>query len=265
MMIDVAQARRDLTDDDVGFFVVRQLYTPAEIDAYRETCERFMRSSKRIQQRIITDSIEDYVHPRSHDQHERTVRIYQHFHNHRDDMVGRLLDRAITIRNQIEEVWLSDDVYRSEKETLLDYVIVTHYYGNKGLLTKHADYDGPAPRPLVQFWVALSTPGKDYQGGNLVLYSKSGRARRVETDLSIHKGDAVIFDKSLPHEVELTEVSGAGALGRWSVLIGARAPRDSRMSAAKKRWLYGPPLYPLLAWGSRTLKRLRAEPDSSRR
>jgi hypothetical protein len=84
-----------------------------------------------------------------------------------------------------------------------------------------------------------------------VRYSKNGRSRRVETGFNIHKGDSVIFDKSLPHEVELTQVAGKGAQGRWTVLIGARAPRDTVGSAARRRWLYGPPLYPILSFGSR--------------
>lgn len=261
MKIDVVQARRDLIDKDKGFVVVRSLYSSAEVDAYRDACERFMATSKRIQRRIIADTMEDYVHPRSHDEHERTVRLYQYFHNHRGDMIGRFLERAMTIRDSIEEEWMDDETYRAEKQSLLDYVIVTHYYGDKGLLTKHSDYDGPAPRPLVQFWVALSEPGKDYVNGNLVLYSKNGRSRRAETDLELHKGDALIFDKSLPHEVELTQIADEGSLGRWSVLIGARAPRDSALAAFRKRWLYGPPLYPFLAWGSRTLKRLGIGPS----
>lgn len=255
-MIDVERARSELLDDDKGFYVIKNLYTEEEVDAYRRACERFVREGTRIHERIISDRIKDYVHPRSHDQEERTARIYQYFHNHRGDMIGRLFDRAITIRNLLEKGWLGNPVYRSEHEMLFDYVIVTQYYGNKGMLTKHQDYAGPAPLPLIQFWVALSEPGRDYQGGNLVLYSRNGRSRRVETDLDMHKGDALIFDKSLFHEVELTRVAGEGALGRWTVLIGARAPRDTFWRAAKKRWLYGPPLYPVLRWGSSIKKRL---------
>jgi hypothetical protein len=256
-VIDTTVVRRDLLDNGKGFFVLEGLYSADQIDAYREACDSFIRRGKRIHERIMTDTMEDYVHPRSHDREERTVRIYQYFHNHRDDMIGEFLNRAMLIRNQIEEAWLDNAVYRCEKETLLDYAIVTHYYGNKGMLPKHQDYDGPAPFPLVQFWVALAQPGKDYEGGNLVLYSRNGRSRRVEMELGIRKGDALVFDKTLPHEVELTRVAGAGARGRWTVLIGARAPRDTVWSAARKRWLYGPPLYPLLSWGARELKRLR--------
>ena len=257
-MISVEEARHDLLDPARGFFVIHNLFSKEEISRYRQTCEQFMGRAKRIQERIITNSIEDYVHPRSHDQLERTARIYQYFHNHKTDFAGELFSRAIAIRDAIEAGWLFDPIYRSEKETLVDYVIVTQYFGNKGMLTKHQDYSGPAPYPLIQFWVALSEPGVDYEGGNLVLYSKDGTSRRVEGDLGLKRGDALVFDKTLPHEVELTRIpQRADALGRWTVLIGARAPRDSAWEAAKKRVLYGPPLYPLMALGARTLKLLR--------
>jgi hypothetical protein len=258
-MIDAEQARRDLLDDDRGFHVIRGLYSAAEVDAYRQACDRVMRHGRRIHERIMSDSVEDYVHPRSHDQEERTARIYQYFHNHRGDEIGRFLDRAVAIRDGIEKGWEDNPVYRAEKKSLFDYVIVTKYIGNKGMLPKHEDYKGPAPLPLIQFWVALSEPGKDYQNGNLVLYSRNGRRRRVESDLNMRKGDALIFDKSLSHEVELTQVAGEGALGRWTVLIGARAPRDSFWGAAKKRWLYGPPLYPVISRCWSLCKRLAAQ------
>ncbi len=258
-MIDASEIRSSLLDRGVGFHVMRGLYSVQEVDSYRTECERFMRIGTKIRERITTATMPDYVHPRSHDQEQRTARIYQYFHNHSNDAVGRFLQRAMAIRNEVEQAWLGDPVYLSEQKALFDYVIVTQYYGNKGMLAKHQDYSGPAPFPLIQFWVVLSQPDEDYQGGNLVLYSKNGRRRRVEHDLAVRKGDALIFDKSLFHEVELTQIgSKEGALGRWSVLIGARAPCDSFWQAQKKRWLYGPPLYPVLAWGARTLKRLRA-------
>lgn len=254
-MIDLDRARRDLLDEAKGFFVIPGLFSAAEVNAYRQSCERFMRHARHIQSRIITNTIADYVHLRSHDDVERTARIYQHFHNHRNDHTGKLFDRAVRIRDAIEEIWLDDPVYRSEKETLFDYVIVTRYFGDKGMLEKHRDYEGPAPFPLVQFWVALSEPGTDYEGGNLVLYSKNGASRRVEADLGLRKGDALVFDKTLPHEVELTKIPGAGALGRWTVLIGARALRDSSWEALRKLCLYGPPLRPALSFASRTARR----------
>ena len=263
-MIDTERARQDLLDPSRGFFVIRGLFSTEEADRYRDGCERFMSTAVRIRERIVTDRTRDYVHPRSHDALERTARIYQYFHNHRTDFTGQLLQRAMTIRNEIESVWLTDAIYRHEKETLCDYVIVTQYYGDRGMLSKHQDYDGPAPLPLIQFWVALSAPGKDYENGNLVLYSKDGSSRRVEADLGLVKGDALVFDKTLPHEVELTRTpKNEHARGRWTVLIGARAPRDTRLGAMKKRLLYGPPLYPFLAYGARLLKHVRSNTTTS--
>ncbi|WP_437975750.1 hypothetical protein WMF11_49375 [Sorangium sp. So ce295] len=112
--------------------MIRGLFSAKETDQYRENCEQFMTDARRIRARIITKSMRDYVHPRSHDHLERTARIYQYFHNHQDDFIGRLLGRAITIRDEIESAWLSDPIYRNEKGTLHDYVIVTQYYSNRG-------------------------------------------------------------------------------------------------------------------------------------
>jgi hypothetical protein len=253
-MIDLERARNDLLDEAKGYFVIPGLFSAEEVNAYRERCDGFMRHGRRIQARIITDTISDYVHLRSHDAFERTARIYQHFHNHRHDETGKLFARAVGIRDEIEKIWLDHPVYRSEKETLFDYVIVTQYLGDKGMLKKHRDYEGPAPFPLIQFWTVLSEPGKDYEGGNLVLYSKNGASRRVEADLGLRKGDALVFDKTLPHEVELTRTPGDGALGRWTVLIGARAHRDSAWQALRKRCLFGPPLRPALSAAQRMMK-----------
>jgi hypothetical protein len=254
--MNIAQARHDLLNADAGFHVIRGLYSPEEVDSYRKACERFMSSATRIHERVMTDRMPDYVHPRSHDQVERTARIYQYFHNHRGDEIGLWLDRAMSLRNQIESAWLDEPAYLAEKNSLLEYVIVTQYHGNRGMLPRHNDYCGPAPKPLIQFWVALSEHGKDYEGGNLVLHTKSGKRYRVESDLGLKKGDALVFDKTVDHEVELTKMPSVDAIGRWTVLIGARAPRDGLLEALRKRALYGPPLYPFLSWGSRTLKGL---------
>jgi hypothetical protein len=215
-MHDLNKIRSALLDPNNGFYILKGFYSESEADAYRKECARFLGQGKIIYQRINTDYMADYVHPRSHDQELRTERIYQYFHNHTDDAVGRFLTRAVDLRNQIEEAWLADPIYREEKETLQSYVIATHYLPDTGMLHKHRDYSGPAPYPLVQFWVLLSHPEIDYKRGNLVVYSKSGRRYRVEGDLGAKKGDVLIFDKSLFHEVEVNEPSGIST-GRWTV------------------------------------------------
>jgi len=222
-----------------GGAVVGSEFTAEEIVSYREECRQFLERGKCIHTRINSDSIKDYIHPRSHDRETRTYRIYQFLHNHKADRIGRFLGRAIDLRNAIEEAWVGDPTYRAERESLQNYAIVTYYLRDKGMLPKHRDYSGPAPLPLVQFWVALSRPGVDYHKGNLVLYSKNGHRYRVETDLGIRQGDAMIFDKSLFHEVESMEGGDEDSIGRWTVLIGARAKRDPWWKVHYKKLRYG--------------------------
>lgn len=134
---------------------------------------------------------------------------------------------------------------RRRKETFTTTMVVTFFLDGTGMLLKHRDYDGPARLPLIQCWVLLSEPGADYTDGNLVIHARSGRAVRVEADLGLEKGDALVFDKSLWHEVEPTGVCNApDAQGRWTLVIGARAQRDSFRQAQYKRWAFGRYVYP---------------------
>ncbi len=59
---------------------------------------------------------------------------------------------------------------------------------------------------------------------------------KVEADLGMKPGDALVFDKSLLHEVE--ETLPGSDVGRWTVLIGARAERDSRLKSMYKQIRY---------------------------
>lgn len=237
-MIDLKKIRESLISEKEGFFVIRSLYSTKEVDEYRQYCEHFINKGPRIHTRINTDNIFDFVHPRSHDNVDRTSRIYQFFHNHKDGLVAEFLKRSINIRDDIEKEWEKDALYRSERDKLQNYTIVTSYRDNYGMLPVHKDYDGPAPFPLIQFWVLLSTPGEDYIDGNLKLHTREGQCIALERDLSLKPGDAVIFDKSLYHEVEATKPGTGIARGRWTVLIGARAERDSFYSSMFKRIRY---------------------------
>lgn len=241
---DLDEIRADLLAEDRGFYILRDFYTPAEIDAYRSWCEKFLQTGPVIQTRINSDRMPDYIHHRSHDRAERTQRIYQYFHNHTSDEVGEFLRRARELRDEIERAWIDDPVYRLEKELLQDYMIVTRYAPETGMLPRHRDYEGPAPRPLIQFWVLLSEPERDYRDGNLVLHTRDGRRYRVESELGVRKGDALIFDKSLEHEVEMTGAASGEALGRWTLLIGARAKRDRYPKVVLKRIAFHPWMFP---------------------
>lgn len=245
--------RQDLTNPDLGFHVLKGFYSRAEAQWLQDDCVGFLSSGPVRHTRINTDDIEDYIHPRSHDTQARTRRIYRYLHNHPADQVGQLLNRALLLRAEIEAGWIKDPTYAHERLVLQDYVIFTAYQAGSGMLPKHQDYDGPAPFPLIQFWVLLSDPTRDYSQGNLILHSHSGHAYAAERELGLEPGDALIFDKSLQHEVELTEAGAADGAGRWTVLIGARAPRDSRLRAAAKKLMFSPALYPLTQWVQRRL------------
>lgn len=224
---DLSDIRKDLQAPDKGYFLIRNFYERIEVQDYLKYCESFLKSGPIIHDRINSDNIKDYVHPRSHDHVNRTSRIYQFLHNHKTGLVARFLNKALDFREEIESIWLSDEVYKSEKEKLQDYAIVTSYNGNHGMLPRHRDYSGPARLPLIQFWVLLTEPEVDYKNGNIIIHTDTGDCIHIERDLDLVPGDAVIFNKRLEHEVEPTLEAGEGARGRWTVLIGARAERDS--------------------------------------
>ena len=257
---DHDEIRTHLLAEDRGFYILRDFYTPEEIDAYRSWCEKFLETGPVIQTRINSNRMPDYIHHRSHDRAERTQRIYQYFHNHASDDVGAFLRRARELRDEIESAWLEEPVYRGEKERLQDYMIVTRYTPGTGMLPRHRDYEGPAPRPLIQFWVLLSEPEKDYRDGNLVLYSRNGQRFRVESELGVRKGDALIFDKSLQHEVEMTGAGSSDGRGRWTLLIGARAKRDPYYQIVLKRIAFHPWMFP----ATRTVRDLLRRPPQQK-
>lgn len=142
-MYSAEAMRAELRDDDLGFCVLRNFYSDWEIDEYRRECERFLHRGKVIHCRITTDSMRDYVHPKSHDDEARTYRIYQFHHNHRDDTIGQFLSRALALRGEIESAWLDDEAYRKEIGALQFHSVVTYYVRQKGMLPKHKDYSGP--------------------------------------------------------------------------------------------------------------------------
>ncbi|MGH7222497.1 MAG: 2OG-Fe(II) oxygenase [Gemmataceae bacterium] len=230
----------DLCDPDKGYVCIRNMYTMAEVEHYRAECARFLLTGPRYETRINTNSIPDYVQARSHDQVVRTFRIYQFLHNRHTPETTNFFDKVLTLRNDLESTWLGDDLYRQERERLQNYIIVTHYVENTGMLPRHQDYRGCAPHPLLQCLVLLAEPGQDFEGGDFVLHTKSGRTVSLAKDLNIQRGDLFLFDKSLFHHVELTKRGRGRNRGRWSVLIGARAARDSRIQSLYKRWRYGP-------------------------
>jgi hypothetical protein len=235
----------DLLNPEKGYIHLRGFFSREEVDHYREECVRFLTSGPQYEIRVNTSSMRDYVHPRSHDAISRTFRIYQYLHNRHSPETTQFFKKAFALRNELESSWLQDPAYRQERDRLQDYIIVTYYVENTGMLPKHQDYEGDSPHPLLQSLVLLSEPHEDFEGGDFVLYTKSGKTVSLENDVKVEMGDLFLFDKSLFHHVETTKQGHGRNRGRWSVLIGARAVRDSWMEAFKKRLRYGPLLRPV--------------------
>lgn len=235
--------RQRLTDPKCGYVLIRKFLDTDAVISYRDECSRFLANGPRLFTRINSPRFYDYVHPRSHDEVQRTFRIYQYFHNNRSQRTDRMLDKTISLRNKIEEPWLSDASYTQAQSKLQNYVIVTRYLPGTGMLPKHQDYQDELNYPLLQFLILLSEPGEDYAGGEFTLYTRRGQNIRIQQDLNMRLGDALIFDKSLYHQVDVTEDAAGSSIGRWSVLIGARARFDPAWRALVKRVLFNPTIF----------------------
>lgn len=225
----------DLVSPHKGFIVKRNFLTPEQADRYRSECEWFLQTNKRIYKKLtiynrydkrdFVVSSNGKIIPGQH-----TYRIYQSLHSKHSEETEGLFQKVLSLRNEIEDNWLFDDRYRRIKQELYDYVQVTTYGKHGGGISKHCDYTGDAPFPLLQCLILLSQPGLDYLGGDLVLYRKSGGALNIQKTLNVAKGDALLFDKSLYHEVAPTEPSALSDVGRWTAVIGGRYPNPVSVS-----------------------------------
>ena len=235
----------DILDPGKGFLLLRGLMDHEQVNHYREECAEFLESGKRICQwpgygrdRVNRDDMPDYVYPSVN---ASNWRIFQFLHNPHKPATQALYSKALALRNGIEAHWLHDHAYRKLRASMGEYVHVIRYVEGQGI-SRHSDFRGVSPYPLLQCVVLLSEPGQDYLGGELFLYTANDRRVGVHTDLGMKKGDAIIFDKSMEHEVEPTRRATTSGVGRWSVIIGGRYHR--------------PPL--LRRWVRRLSNRLRA-------
>jgi hypothetical protein len=117
-------------------------------------------------------------------------------------------------------------------------MIVTKYLPDVGMLKYHRDFSEPTQYPLIQFNVLLSSSGLDYNGGEFVLKDNNNNELYLHRDLGANIGDALIFNKYLLHKVEPT-MQGITDVGRWSILIGARAEYSNKYKDLIKKIKYG--------------------------
>jgi len=234
----IARDVSDLTNPGKGYAVKRTFLSPGEADAYRVECEGFLANSRAIYKKIRRYCKHDYIW--SHDGKVVpgvfTYRIYQSLSCKHSKATEEIFQRMLSLRDRIESTWLDNEQYRKIRQEQYDYSQVTSYGKPSPGIEKHCDYKGKANYPLLQCLIFLTRPGVDYTGGDLILYTKSGDRVNLQATLKLERGDALLFDKSLYHEVEPTLTSESSEIGRWTAVIGARYPSPA-LKARTKRML----------------------------
>ena len=201
----------------------------------REVISKNIDNSPKYNVRINSNTIPDYTHERSHDEISRTTRYYSFYHNVSKwtDIEKKVLYKGIDIRDQIESVWIDkDEEYKKIISSIHDYNIFTKYNESTGMLPQHRDWPNKLRYPLLQFNLILSQEQIDFNAGEFIFEDYNQKNIKVHKDLKMKIGDALLFDKYLLHSVDLTK-KGITDIGRWSVLIGARAHKVSYFQEKK--------------------------------
>ena len=192
-MTEIETIRNKLMKD--GYFVLKNFFKKEEVISFRNSIEKSISLSPNHNYRINNNKVKDYSHKRSHDTINRTLRYYMFFHNKKywSHEVSSLINKSIEIRNEIEKKWDDSLDHINLKKKLQDYIIVTKYLPNVGMLKYHRDFSEPTQYPLIQFNVLLSSLGLDYNGGEFVLKDNNNNELYLHRDLGANIGDALIF------------------------------------------------------------------------
>jgi predicted 2-oxoglutarate/Fe(II)-dependent dioxygenase YbiX len=229
---------RDLLDPDKGFILRRGFLSTPEVDDYRNECWEFLKTTRTVFKKIHRYSKRDYVWSTDGKVVPgiRNYRIYQSMQSKHSDQTQAIFNRVLSLRNHIESSWLHDKKYSDVKMRLYDYVQVTSYGRQSEGNRKHTDYRGDAPYPLLQPVIFLSQPGIDYVGGDLLITTKRGHVVNVQETLQMRKGDLLLFDKSLYHEVLPIQPCEPSQVGKWSVVLGGRYPQPPSILERLRRF-----------------------------
>ena len=218
-----------------GYYIYNNFASSNDCILLREVISKKINKSPEHHARINSNTMPDYTHKRSHDEISRTTRYYSFYHNVSNwtDIEKKILNNGIEIRDQIESVWIDrDKEYKKIISSIQDYNIFTKYNESTGMLPQHRDWPNKLKYPLLQFNLILSQQQIDFYGGDFVFENYNQKNIKIHKDLKMKIGDALLFDKYLLHSVDLTE-KGITDIGRWSVLIGARAHKISYFQEKK--------------------------------
>ena len=218
-----------------GYYVYNNFASSSDCILLREVISKKIHKSREYHTRINSNTMPDYTHKRSHDEISRTTRYYSFYHNVSKwtDIEKKILNNGIEIRDQIESVWIDKDKeYKKIISSIHNYNIFTKYNASTGMLPPHRDWPNKLKYPLLQFNLILSQQQVDFNGGEFVFENYNQKNIKIHKDLKMKIGDALLFDKYLLHSVDLTE-KGITDIGRWGVLIGARAHKTSYFQEKK--------------------------------
>lgn len=252
--------RKTLADREVGHVVIRGAVELGLVERYRAECEAFLANGPVLHRRITRADMFDYVHPRhigadgkpARVAEPSTFRIYQ-FPWNATPVSRPVFDALLGVRDAIEQCWLEDPVYGGEMKEVVDYVQPTRFVPGRGGLPRHKDYAGPPTYPFLQVFMFLSQPGRDFDGGELTLFTRDGGRVRLIEDLGLQPGDIVLFDRDIEHEVQPTKAGADGDVGRWSVVVSRDRPAGSYWDRYRYADWY---LHRVQPWVDRVRRRL---------
>lgn len=226
--LNVDIARKDILDPSKTIHIVRGFLDKDTLGEYFDELKAVFDSAPRIKDKPEHDDGPDCVQPwiYDHDRKQFMVhRIYSFIHNEQGTLRGRVHEAIMQGRDQIESVWPNKAVY--EEKNYSNFHIVTKYEDGGDGYPRHTDVPYEYDYPMLQCWVQLSEHGKDFTGGDLILYTPDGGRVSGIHDLGIQAGDLVFFDKRTEHEVSPCHTLEGGE-GRWIVIVGAMGPLKPR-------------------------------------
>ncbi|MCA9303441.1 MAG: hypothetical protein KC996_04900 [Phycisphaerales bacterium] len=227
MKIDVDRARRDILDPSRTAHVVRGFLDEEQLGRYFAEMNELFAHAPRSKEKPTSVEQPDFVLPWLYSEELKRFmvhRIYCFPCNETGTYHGEVHAMVMRSRDEIESVWNNTPVYRAKNYG--DLHIITKYEDGSDGYPRHTDVPFEHPTPMLQCWLQLTTPGIDFDGGDLLMHPPGGGVISGFGDLGITSGDLVFFDKRTEHEV--TACDGVeGGRGRWISIIGAKAPMDA--------------------------------------
>ncbi len=229
--IDIQTIRKDILDPSRTASVVRAMLPPSTLKSYMDGAQSDFQNAPRTKDKPDIDQGPDRVLPWVWDNELKTFtvhRLYRFLHNEAGTTHGSVHQEIMDIRDQVESAWPNRDFYT--KNGLRNIHIIAKYEHHSAGYHRHTDDPIGHTHPLLQCWVQLSQPGKDFSGGDLILYPPGGGQISAINDLNIQAGDAIFFDKRTEHEV-LPCGRLENGRGRWIAIVGAMAPMQQPKDA----------------------------------